>query len=209
MLFRSDGTHTTAQYVKGSFTAISSVACPGSRDVCDGCVACLNESADIVVGHEHRTAQKIRNYSWILSSRGAVACTKGQREVLLHACLHPPEPPYAIVIAVSGQRQLLYRGVVCWSQDLVTVSLEEERITYQPPELLERLELLRQIVSLTGKPALEEGLSVHQQCQIVEQLGEEAIQKWDRVARASLSRLALFLLPKKEERLNVRFASGE
>lgn len=73
-----------------------------------------------------------RMCSWVITKTEAIAATKGHIDYLRGVCLSPPEPPYTISIAVSGQKHVLYRAAVCYSRDVITVTLEGEAITYTP-----------------------------------------------------------------------------
>lgn len=197
----------TSQYVKSSFTGISGVRAPGSQFVCRGCVECLQESVTLTT-HDGkvRTGQKVRGYSWIITESQSVPCTKADREFIATTCLNPPAAPYVICISDGGKKHFLYRGVVNYSRDVVTATLEEESITYRPHELNQRIELIVPLIAATGKPALEEGLSRRQRMIIVQEHGETVLNAWLSVSQQPLSRLAIWLAPGKDgcvERLGV------
>lgn len=198
----------TSQYVKDSFTGRDAVAAPGSQWVCDGCVSCLVEDADLTTHDgQQRTGQKIRGYSWVLTESRAVAATKADREFLRATCWVPPDQPYCIVISDSGQKHLLYRAPVNWSRDRVTVLLETERVTYAPWELERRIATCLVLIALTGKPALSEGFNRRQRMDIVAAEGEAALRHWDAVCGEPLTRMAIWLSPGKIEAIRERDAS--
>lgn len=198
-----DSTYSSKEFVKPSFNGWSGVASPDSSAVCAGCVACLNESADITLPHESRTGQRIRNYSWVVTSTSARAFTKAHVAELRAICLNPPAPPFAIVISDSGQKQLLYRGVVAMDRASPTAMLEEERITYQPHQLAEMLSLCGKLIAATGKPALKEKISFNFARAVMDfhANGEELIHQWERVQSSPLARLATWLSANKEEQM--------
>lgn len=193
-----DDSHAAAQLVRDSFTSRDTVAL--GEYVCGGCVASMNEKAAVTLPDgEVRHGQKVRGYTWVITRSSAVAATKAHRDYLLCACLNPPEPPFVICLSESGQKHLLYRAAVCHAQDVVTVTLEGERITYQPESLADRVRLAKQISAAVGKPALSASLSVHRQMVIASAYGADVLTCWLSVRQESLSRLAAFLCPPSQE----------
>lgn len=189
----------TMQFVKDSFTGYSDVRSPGSQFICDGCVLCLKESVVITTHNgKQRENQKTRGYSWLITPDKATAATKADREFLAVNCMNPPEPPFAICISDSGQKHLLYRAIVCHSRNIVAVTLEGEAVVYDPVDLLFRCSFLKFLISVIGKPALQEGLSVRQRMTLIETISENAVRQWLAVSGESLTRLALWLSPGKD-----------
>jgi CRISPR type IV-associated protein Csf1 len=199
-----DGSRPSSQYVLDSFTGRNGVPCPGSPAVCEGCVLCLREDAVVPYHdgeHRHVTKAATRMHSWVITEGRAVAATKAHMAWLRSVCLAPPPPPYAIVLTDSGQKHLLYRGVVCRSVDVASVTLEELRIDYRPHELVDRLELCKRLVAATGKPALAEPPAIRMLQSVTEYHpdGEVFADTWRAVWCEPLSRLAAWLSPAKEE----------
>jgi len=165
-------------------------------------VLCLREDADIeLIDGVKRAGQKVRCYSWVVAGGRAIAATKAHLTHLRALCLEPPEPPFAIVLSESGQKHLLYRGAVCRSREVVTVTLEEERVTYRVPELRDRLDLVGRLVAATGKPALAEPPNVRFGMAVLDRFpesGEQLLMTWESVREEPLSRLAAFLSASKE-----------
>jgi CRISPR type IV-associated protein Csf1 len=198
------------RFVKESFTSRDTVC--GGDFVCGGCVAALDEQAEIrLPDGTIRTGQKTRCYSWVASGAGAVAATKAHRQYLLSACLHPPAPPFIICLSDSGQKHLLYRSAVCFSRTVVTVTLEAQRISFHIDELAARYRLVVAMAAAVGKPALESPLTFRQQMTAIEMHETEAyLSQWQRVRSEPLSQLALWFCPGKKECLleyNERLAS--
>lgn len=197
-----DGAIESASVVLKSFTARDTIC--GGAHVCDGCIAAMDEQADITLADgQQRAAQRVRCYSWVVGDHRAVAATKAHRAQLLSACLTPPAGEYVICLSDNGQKHLLYRAVVGRSRERVTVTLEGERVHYTPRELVERLSLIKKIIAATGKPALAEPLSYSAGMRIIDHTRDENLpDQWQAVRGEPLSRLAVWLAPAKEECAN-------
>lgn len=193
-----------SEYVKDSFTGRNEVPAPGSRFICQGCVLCLREDAHIPMLNgttRHVTKCAMRAWSWLVTSTAVKAGSKADLKQWRALCLEPPEPPYAIVLSDSGQKHLLYRGVVCWSRESVVVTLEGERVEYSPAELRQRMDLVGRVCASSGKPALTEPPTVGLSISILSRYrdGEAIIDQWGSVWNSPLSRLAAWLCPNSEE----------
>lgn len=179
-----------------AFTGQDSVRRPGSRWQCDGCAACMQESASVrMLAGGTRQRQKVRNYSWVVTAHTARAATKADRAALRRVCLSPPAPPFAIVLADSGQKHLLYRAVVNLVRDPTVVTLEASPIVYRRDDLRSRLRLVDELVLALGrKGPLYGDFSRSAGCRLVEQLGEGPLTTWQRVREEPLSQLAVWLV---------------
>lgn len=191
------GLHAAAGHVKDTFTGYARVAFARSGFVCGGCVLAMREDMPMP-GRDK--PQKTRNYSWVVTAHAATPHTKADLPALAAACLDPPEPPFAIVLADSGQRHLIHLAPVNAAREAVSVMLEEERIDYRPPALAERRALCVRIAAAAGKPALLGPWSVAQSAAVMDRWpdGETMIETWLRVRSDPLSRLAAWLTPAKE-----------
>lgn len=202
-----DAAHRADELVKDSFTGRDTVG--GGEYVCGGCVAAMAEKAMITIDGEQRSGQKVRGYSWIITRDGARACTKAHRELLLATCISPPEPPFVICIADSGQKHLLYRCPINISRESVRVCLEGDAIRFRPAELAARQRLCRQVCAAIGKPMLSETLTINDQVRVAEYFGDTIVlDEWLAVQRDPLSKLAAWLCPRKEDCTNAFPAVG-
>lgn len=190
-----DERYTAKQCVSDTFNDWGYVAFVASEYVCAGCVEMLNEKREMP-GREK--PQKTRNYSWLITSDKATPLNKGQRVPMVDACLNPPNPPFVLCIATSGQRHLLFKSPVNLSRDTIAVQLEFERITFTPQQLRERISLVESLAKVLGKPALNEIAAGHAIMLDKAGVDLDLLSQWQRVRGEPLSRLALFLCPGKD-----------
>ena len=191
----------SSQFVKSSFTGLDTVTF--SPFVCHGCVASQNEQADIQLAcGERRAGQKVRGYSWVFNQESRIAATKAHRDFMYGMILEPPKPPFSIVISDSGQKHLIYRSAVNWDVNHFVVGLETEQIQVDASKVIERMVLVQCVCAVVGKPALTEKMSAHSGMMLFESLGQKLVDEWFSVASDPLTRLMVFLCPKKDDCLN-------
>lgn len=200
----SDDSRAVRDYVRDSFNDRGAVAQPGSLAVCEGCVLCLREDAEVTYpdGEVRRvTKAAVRMHSWVVTDGRTVAATKAHMPYLRGVCLSPPAPPYVISLAASGQKHLLFRAVVVRGGGLASVTLEGERVDYRPAELAARLALAGRVCAASGKPALAEPPNARLGMAAVARYsdGDRLMAEWCRVFGEPLTRLASFLCFNKEE----------
>ena len=194
---------TAKSFVKSSFTSLDTVTL--ASHVCRGCVASQEERTAIEFHDgETREGQRVRGYSWLITSRRAIAATKTHRAFISSVCCDPSllgGVPYVISLADSGQKHLLYRAVVCHDELMPTVTLEGERITYRTSQLSARLELCRKMAAAIGKPTLTEPITPSIGMRAVEYYGGDDSVYFDFVSvqHEPLTRLAAWLCPPMEE----------
>lgn len=159
------------------------------------CGACL-----LTLRSEDRVDQA-RLYSWVLTEKSAQRYTKANLRELTDACLNPPAPPYAIILATSGQKHLIFKASVTHDRQVCAVDLEGERIEFIRAVLAARLDLCGRIAAAAGKPSLSE----FNPTQLAMSLSgywlewEAIYEIWGQVKDEPLSRLAAFLTLKKED----------
>jgi hypothetical protein len=168
--------------------------------ICSGCLCTLNERAEINLANEEtRTGQKTRLYSWIFSASGRIAYTKAHLKKITEIIMNPPEPPFGIVLASSGQKQLLFRSVIAWNQSRFPVMLEEEIITISPEELHSKMLLAAEVTAAIGKPSLSEMEFTHA-VRYFDYYGNlEKFGLWKKEMHSPINRLALYLSPAQKE----------
>jgi CRISPR type IV-associated protein Csf1 len=202
--------HHTSDYVKDTFTNRDIVKYPGSAYVCTGCVQSMGHGDDkmlmidgSVKVRENSRGMQPRMYSWILTKDKKFAATKAHIALLREAILNPPEPPFAIILADSGQKQLIFRAPVAMSREVFPVMLEDDVIEVSPERLLDRLTLALPIVAALGKPALLGEITMSSCIQFEKYHGNiDALEKWLEVKNEPLSRLAAWLSKNKEDAQN-------
>ncbi|HEY3967266.1 MAG TPA: hypothetical protein VGM05_22090 [Planctomycetaceae bacterium] len=177
-----------ADVLSDSFTGFARVR---GETLCDGCMMTLRA--------ENREDQP-RLYSWVLTDLAKKRYTKANLFELSAACINPPDPPYSIVLATSGQKHLLYLAPVNLSRDAVTVMLEQEQVTFRPPELADRLELCKRIAAACGKPALADSSPIRLAIALPQYFTkwESILEEWEAVGHEPLSRLSAWLCPNME-----------
>jgi len=187
------------EFVKKTFTGHNTVKRPNSQYICQGCVYCFNEKSEItLISGEKRENQKPRSYSWLITEKATIAVTKAHLKEIRKFCLNPPGGLYAIVLSESGQKQLLYRGIVNSDKSQVILTLEEDIIKFIPSKLNDRIELCKKLIACTGKPALLQDMNFNFCNKVLEHFEENLLMEWERVSQEPLSKLAIWLSPNKE-----------
>jgi CRISPR type IV-associated protein Csf1 len=204
-----DESYTVKEYVKPKFTNRDIVFRPGSSFVCGGCVESFNETTTITMPDgEVRDRQRVRGYSWVITSQYKQAYTKAHIKQLRELCLNPPEPPFAIILADSGQKHLIFRSKINLSKHSFFVMLEETQIIVEPDKLRERIELLEKFIPFTGKPGLKEEIKTTTLEKIFDYYGESEtislLEKYNNVKEEQITNLALWLARNKEDSINAR-----
>jgi CRISPR type IV-associated protein Csf1 len=186
-----DQSFRAADHRSDTFTGWSTVAFPASPFVCGGCVLATDE---------RDSSRRPRQASWVFTREAARRVDKGDAATLRDVCLSPPEPPFAVALAVSGQKHLIFLAPVNLSRDVVAVQLELERVTYRPAELAARLDLCGRVVAAAGKPAAQEPPSASLSVRLAAYWADpRPAMEWFYVWGEPASRLAAFLSMKMED----------
>lgn len=112
-----------------------------SQSVCRGCAFCLSHLS-------------LRNYSILATEQGMRHPTRPEIRELL---LEPPEPPFVICIAVSGQKWLHFRAQVAYSRDGYPVQVEETSVCVERPILRQWLDAVELLYTVFSKEEIRTG----------------------------------------------------
>ncbi len=153
--------HTKAFHVQDTFTNRDVVLYPGSPYICAGCVEASGAGPDkmemldgTIRVRENQRGMQPRMYSWVITANQRWAATKSHIAQLREVILNPPEPPFVIVLADSGQKQLLFRAPVAYDKNRFPVMLEELVVDVYVSELSRALDAADALAEAIGKPAL-------------------------------------------------------
>jgi CRISPR type IV-associated protein Csf1 len=138
--------------------------------------------------------QKFRNYSWFVTADRLLALTKANKLQIESLLLDPGFEPWAMALAVSGQKHLLYRTPVNYGHYPWSVRVEDSIVHYSPGELLGRIMLAKSVVAKVGVKRAESF-----DTSLVMAIGCELAERWQAVVNEPLTKLALFICPSKED----------
>jgi CRISPR type IV-associated protein Csf1 len=196
---KCDEENIAKDFVKITFNNRDIIARPAGGFVCHGCAMVMSSDQTItMIDGEIREHQKIRSYSWVLTKEKNLAATKAHIGLLRSIILAPPEPPFAIILSNSGQKQLMFRAKIAFERDNYPLTLEEEIIAVNIGELIERIILAEMIIKVLGKQG---ALSVNiKEIITLSDCYDEAIwKKWIALINEPITRLATWISrPKKE-----------
>jgi len=202
-----DETHLTKKYVKDTFTNRDIVKCPASPYVCQGCVMSLGDGwgdMPLIDGtvKTFTTGRSMapRMYSWLLTADQRLAFTKAHiatvREILTDKD-KLPDPPFALILSDSGQKQLVFRAPVAYSKDAFSVMLEDTEISITPETLKARLDLAGKISTALGKPVLREKPRFEAYNRAKKEGVFDDLRQWEEIMYEPMSKLAAWLAPPK------------
>lgn len=127
--------------IKPTFTNVDMSRASASKSVCPGCVFCLS-------------FRELRNYSILATGKGLKHPTRPEMRDWL---LSPPEPPFVLCVAVSGQKHLTFRAQVAYSRDGYPVQYEETPVYIDRPALAMMLDLIEQLYAVFTKAEILSG----------------------------------------------------
>jgi len=207
----------TSFYVKETFTNRDIIKFPNSKYVCVGCVESLGNGYDemkMVDGsikkRDNERGMQPRMYSWIITKGNKLAATKAHIKELRKIILNPPEIPFSIILADSGQKQLIFRCPVNIDKNNFSLLLEDEVIENIDVNILNtRIEMIKPIVFLFGKLSLLKKFNISHFAKMNEYFDNiSIIEKWIEIKNEPISRLAVWLSYSKEELKNEYIKRG-
>lgn len=156
--------HPASAWLRGSFTARDTLASPSSPWCCPGCALAMTASAG------QSPEGKPWMWSWVLTpdraDRLALCVMLGGDRVragrpgLLAACLDPPPPPCAVVLARAGRTHTLYRAAVHRGGAGLVATLDGRPVRYGRASLADRVSLCVRVAAAFGARVARDRLPV-------------------------------------------------
>lgn len=170
--------------IKPTFTDHPYARGHGSTSLCSGCAFCLSY-------------RELRNYSILATKDGINHPSRAEWRDLL---LNPPEPPFVICLAVSGQKHLSFKGIVSQNKEFFDVLLEEQVVSIVPNLLSCCLQAIEHMYIYFTKDEIQTGN--YSQNRIKEMgldrwlEGEKQVSKW---RKKRIFEIALFVAQKQKK----------
>ena len=207
-----DETYKKKDYVKHTFTNRDIVKYPGNDFVCGCCVeslAGLAKTKQIDGTIKTGRGGSPRMYSWVLTENKKLAMTKKHMRVLRRIILNPPKPPFSIILADSGQKQLIFRAPVNHDRNVFSVLLEEKNIEVNRDLLKLYLDKAIIVSAAIGKIALKKPDQFINYKNVIEKYGSELpLVEWLEIYSSPLGELVAWLCPGKDESNGIIISSG-
>lgn len=118
--------------IRDTFMDHDKCTVPAATHVCCGCAWSFSEQIHMA-GREK--LQRLRNYSHFVIDGKWICLSKGQKREMQQILLDPPAHEWLGVIAVSGQKHIIFRAPTAYGRVACAIQVEEQRLTYTPPEL--------------------------------------------------------------------------
>jgi hypothetical protein len=142
--------------LKDSFTAHSTAKCPSSDKLCDRCAWVIPLRLKYYNPNTKKEGMLFsRNWSWLLSANenhpkieGDTVSELPTRATIRRWLLDPPEPPFTICIAESGQKHILPWSKKSHSRDYFPVTFELDTVYIDREKLTQDLENYEYLLSL-------------------------------------------------------------
>lgn len=148
--------------LKDTFTAHSLAKCPHSDKLCDRCEYSINLRANYFNPHKGKfSTLYARNWSWLYHDCALIAPVfNGEkeglpivenlptRELIREWIINPPEPPFTIAIAESGQKHILFLAQEAHNRELFPVLFELDTIFIKRAEFIKYLECFEALMGL-------------------------------------------------------------
>ena len=122
--------------IKPTFTDHEKAACPDASYLCIPCAFSLTQAYP-VPGYE--TPKALRTFSHYVTGAAWEVLSKAQKARMREVLLDPPEEAWALVIAVSGQKHLLFRAPANLSRVVYRVQFEEAQVSVRRDRFREDL----------------------------------------------------------------------
>lgn len=163
--------------IKDTFTDHDLARDMRSNSLCQGCAFCLGQ-------------RPLRNYSVMVTDKLSHPGRAKLRDILLS----PPEPPFLLAIAVSGQKHLTFKAHIAYNRDNFPVLLEEMMIFVSPEELRTVLKPVEMLYTEFSKAEIESGQYNHARIKKIGTTRWEVLENKISPHRGSrLFKLAIFI----------------
>lgn len=206
-----DEQYPTKDHVKKTFTNRDIVKYPGSGYACGCCVASLvTVTETVLIDGDVKAGRGAapRTYSWILSANGNHAFSKKHLNFARAQLLSPPEPPFSIVLADSGKKQIMFRAPVNYDTDIFSVQFEESQVLVDKSQFKGVLELATCISAAIGKKAILSPNEFVNFRKCIDYFGDERlIDKWTAIYKEPMAALASWVCKGKDDARNEHFVS--
>jgi len=168
-----------------TFTDSDLARSPTSQSVCQGCAFCLSFTS-------------LRNYT-ILATQDELK--HPSRAEIRDVFLDPPEPPFVLCIATSGQKWLHFKSEIAYSRNGYPVQLEETRIYVDTEQMKDILMIVEDLYAVFSKAEI---LSGNYSQNRIKKYGLGEFQKIEKQAAKyrgqRLFELGVFVAQKREEK---------
>lgn len=148
--------------LKDTFTAHSLAKCPQSDKLCDRCEYSLNLRANYFNPNKGKfSILYARNWSWLYQDNNLIYPTfNGEkdglpivenlptREMIRGWLINPPEPPFTIAIAESGQKHILFLAQTAYNKEVFPVQFELDTVIVFHKVFLNMLRNFEQLMRL-------------------------------------------------------------
>ena len=174
------------QAILPTFTDQDKARFPLSTVICPGCAFCLS-------------FRQMRNYSIVAMKDRLI---HPDRPTLRNYILEPPNPPFVICVAVSGQKHVHIKSAMSYSQSEFFVQMEDIRVTVNATKFADILATTEQLYTVFSK---EEMLTGRYNQNRIKQFGLSDFQKLEQKLAMQRGRrqfeLAIFVAQKPDETL--------
>lgn len=195
--------HSKKEYVKKTFTNRDIVKFPGSNYVCGPCVESLATVTQTkLVDGDIKTGRGAapRTYSWVLDGKNNRAFSKKHFDFARSIIGCPPEPPFSIVLADSGKKQIIFRAPVNYDRDVFVVQFEEAHVCIKSSSWEYYLNTATIASAAIGKKMLSAPNQFSCFLNTVTLYGTEApLEEWIKIHNEPMSKVASWVCKGKKD----------
>ena len=176
--------HPKKKIIKPTFTDHDLAAIPWSDVVCEHCAWALSY-------------RELRNYSILATGDGLYHPTRAQ---IREAILNPPDPPFLLCVAESGQRWLHFKANVNLTNKGFGVRMDNFDVIVSPELFKRALDPVEKLYQTFTKAEIESG---NYQSHRIREFGLDRWEQLEKVVgptrKSSLFQLVLFVAQREEK----------